>query len=117
MRPIIIITGILLFAAATAIIYIWGMKRQLSRKSDLLNLLFSKGAGRVNKYLKEHEWITKKETELLVTGMTARLPLFTDKSVVQEPKEFAGQLLEYMTKTGQLTLKNGRYRKNCCPPK
>lgn len=106
-----IITGVLLFAVATAIIYGWGMKRQMNKSQDLMNLLFANGVSRVNKYLKKNGSITRSEVENLVQGMTAKLPFSGDKSVVTEPKGFTEQLLTYMERTGQIKKDNDRYIK------
>lgn len=105
------IIGIVLCAFVGAILYVWGLKRQMNKTQDLLNLLFSNGMSRVNRYMKKNEFITKKETEDLVTGMTAKLPFSKDKSVVTDPRDFADKLLEYMVKTGQLKFEKGKYYK------
>lgn len=106
-----IVIGVILCAFVGAILYIWGLKRQMNKSQDLLNLLFSNGISRVNHYLKKNESITKKETEKLVTGMSAKLPFSKDRSVVTDPKDFANKLLEYMVKTGQIKFEKGRYYK------
>ena len=40
---------VLLFAAATALIYGWGLWRSQRQQQDLSNLLFSKGVSRIRK--------------------------------------------------------------------
>lgn len=44
---------VLLFAAATALIYGWGLWRSQRQQQDLSNLLFSKGVSRIQKALKK----------------------------------------------------------------
>ena len=44
---------VLLFAAATALIYGWGLWRSQRQQQDLSNLLFSKGVSRIQKPLKK----------------------------------------------------------------
>lgn len=111
MKPSTVIIGILLFAAAGAFLYLWGMKHQISKTRDLMNLLFSNGVARVNKYLKKNDYVTASEIEKMVTGMTARFPLSKDKSIVTKPKDFTKQLLDYMLRTGQLREENNKYYK------
>ena len=44
---------VLLFAAATALIYGWGLWRSQRQQQDLSNLLFSKGVSRIQKALEK----------------------------------------------------------------
>ena len=44
---------VLLFALATAILYVWGMWRAMRQKQDLSNMLSAKGISRVKKALKK----------------------------------------------------------------
>jgi hypothetical protein len=111
MEPGTIVLGVILFAAASAVLYLWGMKRQISKTKDLMNLLFSNGVAKVNKYLKKNDFVTASEIEKMVTGMTARFPLSKDKSIVTKPKDFTKQLLDYMLRTGQLREENNKYYK------
>ena len=76
-----IIIGILLFAIATMIIYVWGLARQKNQEKDLLNLLFSNGQSKIKKYMKNHDSITQKEAERLCEGLTAKLPFSQNKAV------------------------------------
>ncbi len=46
---------VLLFAAATALIYGWGLWRSQRQQQDLSNLLFSKGVSRIQKALKKQK--------------------------------------------------------------
>ena len=65
------IIGVLLFALATIIIYSWGLIKQRNQSKDLMNLLFSKGNSKVNKYLKKNEYITAAEVENMCAGLEA----------------------------------------------
>ena len=80
-----IILGILFFAIATMIIYGWGVIRQKNQSGDLMKLLFSKGQGRVKKYLKHNSAITlgqaaklcegwKRDSRFLPTGRWSKTP-------------------------------------------
>lgn len=95
-RPLLIAVGIVLFAMATAFVYGWGVIKQHNQTRDLSQLLFSKGAGRVKKYLKTHDTITIREMEGLVKGMKASLFYSSNKAMVMDAKDFASQLAAYM---------------------
>ncbi|HAJ73204.1 MAG TPA: hypothetical protein DCM49_00225 [Lachnospiraceae bacterium] len=111
MSFVTIIIGIVLFAAATMLIYGWGMYRQMNQSKDLMNLLFSQGVNKVNKYLKKNDSVTEKQVEEMVEGMTAKLPFSSKKSVVADPKEFARRLLDHMVRTGRLSRDGRKYIK------
>ena len=49
---------VLLFAAATALIYGWGLWRSQRQQQDLSNLLFSKGVSRIQKALKKQKQLS-----------------------------------------------------------
>ncbi len=104
-----IILGILFFAIATMIIYGWGVIRQKNQSGDLMKLLFSKGQGRVKKYLKHNSAITLGQAAKLCEGLEARQPFSANRAVVKDTRDFAGQLLAYMVKTGQVEKKGAEY--------
>ena len=58
-----IIAGVLLFAAVTAVLYVWGLKKSLGQQEDLTRALLSACGSRVLKYLKKHDTITVREVE------------------------------------------------------
>lgn len=69
-----IILGIIFFALVTMLIYGWGIVRQKNQSGDLMKLLFSKGQGRVKKYLKKNSAITLGQAAKLCEGLEARQP-------------------------------------------
>ncbi len=96
MRPLIAITGILLFAAVTALLVLWGMRRAYFQQERLTNMLLSKSAERVMHYLKSHDTITEKEIRSLVDGVQASEFMSRKRAVVQGNQEFAGRLVQVM---------------------
>ncbi|MDO5145897.1 MAG: hypothetical protein Q4D60_02730 [Eubacteriales bacterium] len=104
-----IILGIIFFALATMILYGWGMIKQSNQTGDLMKLLFGKGQGRINKYLKQKGSITIKEAEKLCEGLEARAPFSANKAVVKDTGDFVNQLLVYMVKTGQIEKRGAEY--------
>ena len=107
-----IVLGILAFAVVTAVLYVWGLRRSATQASDLERNLLSKGAARVLKYLKTHETISEAETAELVKGLRASLPWSRQRVAVEDPKTFAGRLLEFMLEQLYLErLPDGRCRR------
>lgn len=104
-----IILGILFFAIATMIIYGWGIVRQKNQSGDLMKILFSKGQARVKKYVKMHGAITLGQAAKLCEDLEARQPFSANKAVVKDARDFAGQLLAYMVKTGQVEKRGAEY--------
>ena len=105
------IIGVLLFALATIIIYSWGLIKQRNQSKDLMNLLFSKGNSKVNKYLKKNEYITAAEVENMCENLEAKQPFSRNRAVVKDTRDFAKKLLDYMVKTGQIKQEGNRYKK------
>lgn len=95
-RPLVIAIGILLFALATAFVYGWGIIKQHNQTRDLSQLLYSKGADRVKKYLKTHDTINTREMEELVKNMKASLFYSRNRAVVMDAKDFVHHLTTYM---------------------
>lgn len=106
-----IIIGILLFALATIIIGIWGIKKENRQKSDLMSMLFSKGVSKVNKYLKKNESITLAQVEELCKDIKAKIPFSKTVAIVKDKRDFAKKLMEYMEKTDQVKLVDKKYIK------
>ena len=81
---------VLLFAAATALIYGWGLWRSQRQQQDLSNLLFSKGVSRIQKALKKQKQLSRQELEEAVKDLYAKRIQITD------PKQFIDSLLPHM---------------------
>ena len=65
---------VLLFAAATALIYGWGLWRTMRQKQDLSNMLSSKGIAKIRKTLRKNGPMTRRELEPVVKDLTAKQP-------------------------------------------
>lgn len=87
---------VLLFAAATMIIYGWGMWRSMRQQQDLSNMLSSKGISHIKKSLRKNGAQTKKELESAVKGLTAKQPFSREQIGVTDAKQFLDSLLPYM---------------------
>ena len=91
-----IVLGILMFAVAGAVLYIWGLKKSISQGEDLQRMLLSKTGNKVLKYLRKNETITEKEIVGLVAGTQAGQFWSKRRVTVQDPKKFTKQLTEYL---------------------
>lgn len=97
MSPARIILGIALFAIATAILYVWGMKKSMTQAADLEHILMNKSAINVVKYLKKHDSISQKEMLPLLQGVKAGVFWSKKRAVIQNPKTFVPKLICFMT--------------------
>ncbi|OUQ18509.1 hypothetical protein [Lachnoclostridium sp. An138] len=108
---------VLLFAAATALIYGWGLWRSMRQNQDLSNLLSSKGVSKIRKTLRKKGPLSRAELEPAVKNLTAKLPFTSEQITVTDPKAFLNSILPYMVKQKLITeeKENGkilyRYRK------
>ena len=106
-----IVLGILLFALATAVLYVWGLRKSMTQEADLERILLNKCAGTVVKYLRKHGSITQKELPALIQGVKAGMFWSKNRIRVQDPAAFAPKLIRYMLEQQLLEDAGGlRYR-------
>ena len=107
-----IILGIALFALATAILYVWGLRKSMTQAQDLERILLSKSAQRVVNYLKSHDTITQQEIARQVQGVKAGMFWSRNRVEVHAPDAFAGKLVRFMLEQQLLEDAGGlRYRR------
>lgn len=94
-RPQIIL-GIVLFALATAVLYVWGLKKSVTQRADLEHILLSKCAGHIIRYLKKHGTVTAAEICGLISGTKAGQFWSKQRVSVQDPKKFSAQLIAFL---------------------
>ena len=98
-----IVLGILLFALATAVLYVWGLRKSMTQEADLERILL--------KYLRKHGSITQKELPALIQGVKAGMFWSKNRIRVQDPAAFAPKLIRYMLEQQLLEDAGGlRYR-------
>ncbi len=97
MSAFTIIVGILLFAAAGAILYAWGLAKAMNQREDLAQGLKSACGSRIVKYLKKHDSVTEKEAAGLIEGVTVGPFWSKNKVKVTNGKQFAGAVLTFLT--------------------
>lgn len=96
MRIGTIVIGILMFAAATAILYAWGLAKAIDQKSDLQRRLMSACGSKVVKYLKKHDTITQAEIARQIQGTTAGQFWSRNKVKVQDGSKVSRQVIDFL---------------------
>ena len=91
-----ILLGILLFAVATAVLYVWGLRKSVGQSADLTRILLNRCGNKVVKYLKKHGTATEAEIACLIDGVTAGEFWSRRKLTVQEPEKFTGQVVSFL---------------------
>ena len=102
MRFLIAGFGILLFAAATAILVVWGMRKSYFQRENLSRMLFSKAADKVMRYLKTHDTISASQMRKVVDGTEVSEAFSKNRAVVRGDKEFTARLIELMQNDGMI---------------
>ena len=92
-----ILLGILAFAVITAVLYVWGLHKSMTQQADLERILLNKSARKVVRYLKGHESISLEEMGRLCQGVKAGQFWSRQKAAIQNPRDFAPKLAQYMT--------------------
>lgn len=91
-----IIVGIVLFAIASAILYVWGLRKSMTQAADLERILLNKSAAHVMQYLKQHPTISQKEMARQIKNVKAGLFWSRKQVQVQDATVFAKKLARYM---------------------
>jgi len=96
MTPWKIIAGVLLFAAATAVLYVWGLKKSMGEQEDMKRGLLHACGSRVIKYLKKHDTISEAEIAGRIEGMSIRPFWSRNRMTVKCGKDFAPQVIAFL---------------------
>ena len=91
-----ILLGVLLFALATAVLYVWGLRKSMGQGADLTRILLNRCGNKVVGYLKKHGTVTEAEIARLIGGVTAGEFWSRKKLTVQEPKKFTGEVIRFL---------------------
>ena len=87
---------ILMFAAATVIVFSWGIIKEQNKSRDLMNQLYKKAENNVVKAFKRKDVLSRKDIENEVKNVKASLFYSRDKMVVQNPRSFTKSLINNM---------------------
>lgn len=105
------VLGIVLFAIAGAILYVWGLKKSLTQGEELQRMLLNKCGGKVIRYLKKNGTISEKEMAAVVAGVQAGQFWSRRRAAVQDPQKFTKQLTEFLLAQQYIEpADKGRYR-------
>ena len=91
-----IIIGILLFAAATAVLYAWGLSKSLRQQQDMARNLLHACGSRVLKYLKTNDTITPAKVAELVQGVKIGQFWSKKKLQVQDGKKISNDVIKFL---------------------
>ncbi len=102
-----IILGIVLFAAAGAVLYAWGLAKSLNQREDLERGLKSACGSRIVKYLKKHDTLTEAEAAKLIEGVTVGPFWSRNKVKVTNGKQFIEPVLKFLIEQQYIEKQSG----------
>ena len=85
-----------IYAAATVIVFSWGIIKDQNKSRDLMNQLYKKAENNVVKAFKRKDVLSRKDIENEVKNVKASLFYSRDKMVVQNPRSFTKSLINTM---------------------
>lgn len=92
----LIVIGIMLFAAATSVLYVWGMKKSFDQRQKLANILYNKCANKVLAAFKKNDSLSSSDIEKIIATVKASEFYSRQKAVIQNPKTYSKMLSEKM---------------------
>ncbi len=98
-----IIISVLLFAVATAVLYVIGLRKKMRENENLINMLLNNGTLRVKKYLKEHDTVTADGIGYLIKDVKAKEFYSKKVATIKNGAEFQAQLIDYMLRNNYVT--------------
>ena len=87
---------ILMFAAATVIVFSWGIIKEQNKSRDLMNQLYKKAQNNVLKAFKQKDVLSRRDIENEVKNIKASLFYSRDKMIIQNPTSFTKSLINIM---------------------
>lgn len=98
-----IIIGVLLFAVATSILYIIGLKKKQTQDQRLYDMLLNNAAYRTVSYLKKHDTITEDEMGYISKEVKAKEFMSGKTAIIQDGKAFQDKLIDFMLRNDYIT--------------
>ncbi|MFZ2536127.1 MAG: hypothetical protein WAX02_08025 [Methanothrix sp.] len=102
-HTLIIIIGVLLFAIATATLYVIGTQKKIHEDERLMDMLLNNGAMRVRKYLKENDTITADGVGYVIKNIKAKEFYSKKTAIIANGAGFQEKLIDYMLRNNYLT--------------
>ena len=90
------IVGVLMFAAVTAVLYVWGLKKSTNQQEELPRNLLHACGSKVVKHLKKHDTMTTAEIAQKIEGTTVRQFWSRNRLTVQSGKAFAPEVIKFL---------------------
>ncbi len=92
----------ILFALGGALLYGWGLKKNMQREQELKRQLYEKGWRVLHRALHRREKLSLREAQRLLAGLTVRTFGSRYSYQVTQPAEFAQVLLHQLVECGKL---------------
>ncbi|MBR2675154.1 MAG: hypothetical protein IKE52_06885 [Mogibacterium sp.] len=102
----ILIITVLLFAVATALLYMIGLKKKMTENERLREMLMNNAALRVVKYLREHQTVTEDGIGHLIKEVKAKEFYSKKTAVIVDGKDFQEELIDYMLRNNHIQESN-----------
>ena len=90
------IAGVVMFAAVTAVLYVWGLKKSLGQKEDMSRALLHACGSKVLRHLKKHDTVSPREIAGLIEGTTIRPMWSRHRISVKNGGEYAPVVIEFL---------------------
>lgn len=90
------ILGIVMFAAATAVLYVWGLKKSFGQQEDMSRALLHACGSKVLRHLKKHGTVSREEVAGLIEGTIVGPMWSRQRMKVQSGKDYAPQVIDFL---------------------
>ncbi len=110
-QTMVIVIGIILFALATMLLYVIGLKRKMNEEKRLNDMLLNNSARRVLDYLKDHDCVTKNEIGYIIQDVRAKEFHSKKTAIISDGKAFQDELLRFMLEKGYICKENKKGRR------
>lgn len=105
---------VLLFMAATILIYGWGLWRGQNQQHDLQKMLTAKAVGKVQRAMKKQGSLDKAAVMELVKDIRVHQPFSKAYLGVTQPDAFAEELMRYMVGQHLVMEERGSHGRRWC---
>ena len=96
MNPWNAIIGIAMFALATAVLYVWGLKKSMGQQDDMTRALLHACGSKVLRYLKKHKTVSQGEIAKIIQGTTVHPMWSRHKLTVKNGEEYAPAVIQFL---------------------
>lgn len=104
MKITTIVMGVILFALATIVLYLIGMRKKINQDRNLLDMLLNNGAKRVVKYLKGQESVSAEGVGYIIEDLKAKEFHSKKTAIIKDGRAFQDQLIDFMLDRGYIVV-------------